>query len=138
MDENGRTSIVSTTGNAYSHIILRGGDKPNYDRDSVAGAVAKLTAASMPARIMIDCSHGNSAKDYTRQPLVFRSVVEQMRENPAVIGMMLESHLHPGSQSIGSELKFGVSITDPCIGWDTTEELLFEMQRGSWPDATAV
>jgi 3-deoxy-7-phosphoheptulonate synthase len=80
MDENGRTSIVSTTGNAYGHIILRGGDKPNYDRDSVAKAVAKLTKASMPARIMIDCNHANSAKDYTRQHLVFRNVAEQMRK----------------------------------------------------------
>ena len=135
MDENGRTSIVSTTGNAYGHIILRGGEKPNYDRDSVTGAVVKLTTANMPARIMIDCSHGNSAKDYTRQPLVFRNVVEQMRENSAIIGMMLESHLHQGSQPITAELKYGVSITDPCIGWDTTEELLLEMQRGSWPTA---
>jgi len=65
--------------------------------------------------------------------LVFRSIVEQMRENSAIIGMMLESHLHQGSQPITSELKYGVSITDACIGWDTTEELLFEMQRGSWP-----
>jgi len=135
MDENGRTSIVSTTGNAYGHIILRGGEKPNYDRDSVGKALAKLTAANMPGRIMIDCSHGNSAKDYTRQPSVFRNVVEQMRENSAVIGMMLESHLHAGSQPITSELKYGVSITDPCIGWDTTEELLYEMQRESWPTA---
>jgi 3-deoxy-7-phosphoheptulonate synthase len=83
----------------------------------------------MPARIMIDCSHGNSAKDYTRQPSVFRSVVEQMRENSAIIGMMLESHLHPGSQPITAELQYGVSITDACIGWETTEELLLEMQR---------
>jgi 3-deoxy-7-phosphoheptulonate synthase len=82
---------------------------------------------------MIDCSHGNSAKDYTRQPVVFRNVVEQMRENSAIIGMMLESHLNQGSQPITSELKYGVSITDPCIGWDATEELLLEMQRGSWP-----
>jgi 3-deoxy-7-phosphoheptulonate synthase len=138
MDENGRTSIVSTTGNAYGHIILRGGDKPNYDRDSVAGAVAKLTTANIPARIMIDCSHGNSAKDYTRQALVFRNVVEQMRENSAIIGMMIESHLHQGCQPITSELKYGVSITDPCIGWDTTEELLLEMQHGSWPTAAGV
>jgi len=135
MDENGRTSIVTTTGNACGHIILRGGDKPNYDRDSVARAVAKLIAASMPARIMLDCSHGNSAKDYTLQPLVFRNVVEQIRENNAIIGMMLESHLHQGSQPITAELKYGVSITDPCIGWDTTEELLLEMQRESWPIA---
>ena len=135
MDKNGRTSIVSTTGNARGHIILRGGDKPYYDRESVEGVVSKLTAASLPARIMIDCSHGNSDKDHTRQHLVFRNVVEQMRENRAIVGMMLESHLHQGSQTITSELKYGVSITDPCIGWETTEELLFEMQHGSWPTA---
>ncbi len=130
MDENGRISIVSTRGNAYGHIILRGGDKPNYDRESVAAVGAKLKAGGMPAGIMIDCSHGNTAKDYTRQPLVLRDVVEQMRDNPAIIGMMLESHLHPGSQPITADLKYGVSITDACIGWETTEELLLEMQSG--------
>ncbi len=130
MDKNGRTAIVSTTGNARGHIILRGGDKPNYDSDSVAAVVAKLTAAGMPARIMIDCSHGNSAKDYRRQPVVFRDVAGQMRENGAIIGMMVESHLHEGSQAISPELKYGVSITDACIGWETTEELLLEMQAG--------
>jgi 3-deoxy-7-phosphoheptulonate synthase len=135
MDENGRTSIVSTTGNAYGHIILRGGDKPNYDADSVARAIAKLTTAGMPARIMIDCSHGNSAKDYTRQPSVFRNIVEQLQENSSIIGMMLESHLSLGSQPIAPQLKYGVSITDPCIGWDATEELLLEIQRGNWPTA---
>src|SRR5665213_4548573 len=102
---------IRDRGNPHGHIILRGGDKPNYDCDSVARAVGKLTTASMPARIMIDCSHGNSAKDYTRQPLVCRNVVEQMRENGAIIGMMLESHLHPGSQPITAELNYGVSIT---------------------------
>jgi 3-deoxy-7-phosphoheptulonate synthase len=129
MDDSGRTSIVSTTGNPYGHIILRGGDKPNYDRENVAKSVEKLGKAGMPARIMIDCSHGNTAKDYTRQPLVFRDVVEQMRENDAIIGMMVESHLHEGSQPITPDLKYGVSITDPCINWETTEQLILEMQK---------
>jgi 3-deoxy-7-phosphoheptulonate synthase len=128
MDPDGRTCIVSTTGNAYGHVILRGGDKPNYDRASVAAAVAKLDKAGLPKRIMIDCSHGNTAKDYTRQPAVFRDVLEQMQDNPAIIGMMLESHIHEGNQPIGAELKYGVSITDPCINWETTEELLLELE----------
>ncbi|MEQ1949155.1 MAG: 3-deoxy-7-phosphoheptulonate synthase [Bryobacteraceae bacterium] len=128
MDEDGRTSIVSTTGNPYGHIILRGGDKPNFDRESVAASVAKLAKAGMPARIMIDCSHGNTAKDYTRQPLVFRDVVQQMKESDAIMGMMVESHLHEGSQAITKDLKYGVSITDPCINWATTEELILELQ----------
>jgi len=132
MDEDGRTSIVSTTGNAYGHIILRGGDKPNYDRESISNAVAKLTKAGLPARIMVDCSHGNTAKDYRRQPLVFRDVVEQMRESESIMGMMVESHLHEGSQPITADLKYGVSITDACINWDSTEELILEMQHSNW------
>ncbi|MEQ1886311.1 MAG: 3-deoxy-7-phosphoheptulonate synthase [Bryobacteraceae bacterium] len=128
MDEDGRTAIVSTTGNPYGHIILRGGDKPNFDRESVAASVAKLAKAGMPPRIMIDCSHGNTAKDYTRQPLVFRDVKQQMKESDVIIGMMVESHLHEGSQTITKNLKYGVSITDPCINWPTTEELILELQ----------
>ncbi len=132
MDEDGRTSIVSTTGNAYGHIILRGGDKPNYDRENIANAVGKLTKAGLPARIMVDCSHGNTAKDYRRQPLVFRDVVEQMRASDSIMGMMVESHLHEGSQPITADLKYGVSITDACINWETTEELILEMQHSNW------
>jgi 3-deoxy-7-phosphoheptulonate synthase len=135
MDEDGRTAIVSTTGNAHGHIILRGGDKPNYDRDSVAQAAAKLTKAGLPARIMIDCSHGNTNKDYRRQPIVFRDVIEQLRdsgnipsESGSIMGMMVESHLHEGNQPITADLKHGVSITDACINWEATEELLLEMQ----------
>ena len=128
MDEDGRTSIVSTTGNAYGHIILRGGDKPNYDRDSVAKAAEKLTKAGLPARIMVDCSHGNTNKDYRRQPIVFRDVVEQLRDSPTIIGMMVESNLYEGNQPITAQLKHGVSITDACINWEATEELLLEMQ----------
>ncbi len=128
MDEDGRTSIVSTTGNAHGHIILRGGEKPNYDHDSVAKAAEKLTKAGLPARIMVDCSHGNTNKDYRRQPIVFRDVVEQLRDSPTIIGMMVESHLHEGNQPITADLKHGVSITDACINWEATEELLLEMQ----------
>lgn len=131
MDQDGRTSIVSTTGNPYGHIILRGGDKPNYDRQSVQDAIAKLTKAGLPTGIMIDCSHGNTAKDYKRQPAVFRDVLEQMKANDSIIGMMVESHLHEGSQPITAELKYGVSITDPCINWETTEELLLELQAST-------
>ncbi|MEO5926223.1 MAG: 3-deoxy-7-phosphoheptulonate synthase [Bryobacteraceae bacterium] len=132
MDEDGRTSIVTTTGNAFGHVILRGGETPNFDRDSVAKAAAKLTKGGLPAKIMVDCSHGNSAKDYRRQPAVFRDVVEQMAEGDTIMGMMVESHLHEGNQSITPNLKYGVSITDACINWETTEELLLEMQAANW------
>ena len=77
---------------------------------------------------MVDCSHGNTNKDYRRQPIVFRDVVEQLRDSPTIIGMMVESHLHEGNQPITADLKHGVSITDACINWEATEELLLEMQ----------
>lgn len=137
MDEDGRTSIVSTSGNKYGHIILRGGEKPNYDRESVASAVAKLEKAKLPTRIMVDCSHGNTNKDYRRQPIVFRDVVEQMAASDHIMGMMVESNLFEGNQSISPEMKYGVSITDACINWETTEELLLEMQSANWAAAVS-
>lgn len=137
MDEDGRTSIVSTSGNPHGHIILRGGEKPNYDRESVAKSVEKLAKAGLPAKIMIDCSHGNTNKDYRRQPIVFRDVVEQMRESDAIMGMMVESNLFEGNQSISENMQYGVSITDACINWESTEELLLEMQEANWATATA-
>ena len=92
---------------------------------------------SLGTRIMIDCSHGNTNKDYRRQPIVFRDVVEQMRESDNIMGMMVESNIDEGNQPISDNMKYGVSITDACINWPQTEELLLEMQAASWATAAA-
>jgi 3-deoxy-7-phosphoheptulonate synthase len=129
MDEEGRGAIVHTTGNPERHLVLRGGGgRSNYDAASVAEAASLCTARGLPNRVMVDCSHGNSGKDHTRQPMVFRVVLDQvLGGSPHIMGMMLESHLHAGSQKLvhGPEgLAYGVSVTDPCIDWETTEALL--------------
>lgn len=123
-------AIFCTTGNPYPHIVLRGGPRPNYDRASVAACEQALAEAGLRQAIMVDCSHGNSAKDYRRQAVVLRDVLRQIEEgNRSIIGFMLESHLEAGRQPLagGREtLRHGVSITDGCIDWRTTEELLRE------------
>jgi 3-deoxy-7-phosphoheptulonate synthase len=120
--------VVETTGNPWGHIILRGGSQPNYDRVSVAEAEEALRNAGLPPKIVVDCSHANCHKRHELQGEVLKDVIHQRLDgNKALIGMMLESHLYEGNQSIGndpSQLKYGVSITDPCIGWETTEKLL--------------
>ena len=131
---SGRTSIVRTRGNAYGHLVLRGGGgRPNYDSVSVKLAERALAKAALPANIVVDCSHANSLKDPSLQPLVFMDCVHQIREgSPAIRGMMLESHLFAGNQPMPADraqLRYGVSITDGCIGWDTTEELLRRADR---------
>ncbi|MCH7906079.1 MAG: 3-deoxy-7-phosphoheptulonate synthase [Chloroflexi bacterium] len=134
IDGEGRAAIVHTTGNDGGHLILRGGaNGPNYDAESVATATGLLGAAGVTSRLVIDCSHANSNKDHNRQPIVFRDVIQQrVGGNSAVAGIMLESHLHPGAQKLtdGPEgLAYGVSITDACIDWGTTEELLLEAHQ---------
>ena len=131
IDRDGITSAVLTRGNAYCHVILRGGSRgANYASASILEAQEQLRSAGLPPRLMIDCSHGNSEKDYRRQAEVFRDVASQRSEgNSDIIGCMVESHLHPGNQKLGndpSKLRYGVSITDSCIGWDETESLLAE------------
>jgi len=130
IDLDGRASVVNTAGNKAQHLILRGGSGgPNYDEESVILASSLLESAGLRKNIVIDCSHANSNKDHNRQPIVFRDAIAQRTEgNKAVIGLMLESHLNEGNQSLGdpAELKYGVSITDACINWKTTEELLRE------------
>ena len=126
---SGRTAIVRTRGNAHGHLVLRGGGgRPNYDSVSVKLAERALVKSGLPPNIVVDCSHANSLKDPSLQPLVFMDCVHQIREgSQAIRGMMLESHLLAGSQPIPtdrSQLIRGVSITDACIGWETTEELL--------------
>jgi 3-deoxy-7-phosphoheptulonate synthase len=130
MDEDGRCSVIKTRGNRDGHLVMRGGAQPNYDAVSVALAERALAQQKLPQNIMVDCSHGNSKKDATLQPLVLADCVNQILEgNRALIGFMVESHLNWGSQPIPadkSQLKYGVSITDACIDWPTTAEILRE------------
>ncbi|HQR56160.1 MAG TPA: 3-deoxy-7-phosphoheptulonate synthase [Burkholderiaceae bacterium] len=126
---DGRTAIVRTRGNRLGHVVLRGGGgRPNYDTVSVRLAEAALQKAGLPANIVVDCSHSNSMKDPALQPLVFMDCVHQIKEgNRSIVGLMLESHLNAGSQPIPSDLaqlRYGVSVTDACIDWATTSELL--------------
>jgi 3-deoxy-7-phosphoheptulonate synthase len=129
IDADGKTCIVNTKGNPWGFLILRGGRAgSNYDPASVAEATERLLKAKLPPRLMVDCSHANSDKDYTRQRQVWQSCLEQrIAGNDNIIGLMLESNLFPGNQPLPpdpSQLKYGVSITDGCIGWDETEELI--------------
>jgi 3-deoxy-7-phosphoheptulonate synthase len=129
IDQDGVTSIIRTTGNPHGHVVLRGGRlQTNYDRGSIASAVAMLKKAGLPSVLMVDCSHANSGKQHARQEEVWKSVVEQREGgDTALIGLMVESYLEEGSQPIPkrlAELRHGVSITDACVGWDTTERML--------------
>ncbi len=125
----GKTSIVSTTGNPNIHIVLRGGnDKPNYYPEDVNKTVELLKKNNLPSAIMVDCSHANSYKDHTKQGLVLTSVINQILEGQKDIkGVMIESNLNAGNQSIPEDLtklKYGVSVTDKCIDWNETVEIL--------------
>lgn len=125
IDNGGNTALLHTNGNPYSHIILRGGKTPNYDEQSVAQCISDLEAANINPRIIIDASHGNSSKDFSKQPGVARNVMEQIRAgNQTIKGIMLESHLIEGNQKLSDNLTYGKSITDSCIGWEETEKLL--------------
>ncbi len=125
----GRTAIVRTRGNRHGHVVLRGGDgRPNYDTVSVQMAEQALAKAKLPANIVIDCSHANSYKKPELQPLVMADVVNQVRlGNQSLVGLMIESNIAAGNQSIPvdlSQLKYGCSVTDACIDWDTTEKMI--------------
>lgn len=128
IDLNGTSAILYTSGNADCHVILRGGKgQPNYDEASVEAALEPLEAAGLPGRVMIDLSHDNSAKDPERQPAVAADVGRQIAAGSrAIVGVMLESFLLAGRQDLtpGIELRYGQSITDGCIGWETTVEVL--------------
>ena len=126
IDQEGRSSIVTTRGNPDVHLVLRGGGgKTNYHADEVAAAAAKLRSAALPETIMVDCSHANSGKDPARQVEVWNDLLEQRKQPDCpVIGAMLESFLEAGNQPISAALKYGQSITDGCIDWATTAALL--------------
>ncbi len=132
--QQGQSAVFRTRGNQHAHVVLRGGGgRVNYDAVSIALAERQLSQANLPTNIVVDCSHGNSNKDPSIQPLVAENCVAQILDgNRSIVGLMLESHLKPGNQPIPkdlSTLEFGVSITDPCIGWDSTETLLRKLHR---------
>lgn len=132
INSEGQVAIIRTRGNKYGHAVLRGGNgKPNYDSVSVKLCEKDLAKAGLSSNIMIDCSHANSNKDPALQPLVLDNVTHQILDgNASIVGLMIESHIGWGSQSIPadkSQLKYGVSVTDACIDWETTEKALTEM-----------
>ena len=128
IDDNGATAIIKTTGNAHGHLILRGGsDRTNYDPQSVNNAAKSLQNASLPNNILVDCSHANSEKKFENQEQVWNTLIEQkIAGSSPVIGAMVESNLKQGNQKMTDPdaLEYGVSITDQCIGWDKTKQIL--------------
>jgi 3-deoxy-7-phosphoheptulonate synthase len=127
INNQGQVAIIETSGNGYGHIVLRGGSQgPNYDSVHIKLCEEALSGAGLSANIMVDCSHANSNKDPELQPLVMENVANQVIEgNRSIVGMMLESNIEAGNQSLGadpSQLAYGVSITDGCIDWASTEQ----------------
>jgi len=132
INQEGQVSIVITSGNPDTHVILRGGNQTNYDAISVAECEIEMKKNNLTPSIMIDCSHANSRKNYRRQPLVAMDVVNQIKDgNRSIMGIMLESHLKEGNQKVvsGTMLEYGVSITDACISFDETDRLLTRMHK---------
>ena len=134
INSQGQVAVTHTTGNPYGHIVLRGGThKPNYDSVSVSSCEKELEKVGIKSNIMIDCSHANSNKDPSLQPLVMTNVTNQIVDgNQSIIGMMVESNLEWGNQKIPKnleDLKYGVSVTDSCIDWSTTESCLHQMKK---------
>lgn len=128
IDHHGYSSIVKTKGNPFGHIVLRGGPNPNYDPISIEKVQKKLKEKNLIDAVMIDCSHDNSGQKFKGQAFVFKSVLDQrINGNKSIIGLMLESNLNEGNQKCNGDpknLKYGVSITDECISWETTEDLI--------------
>lgn len=127
----GKIAITHSKGNPYSHIVLRGGSNgPNYDSVNVALCESALEKVNLPKNIVIDCSHANSNKNPELQPLVMADCVHQIIEgNESIVGLMIESHLNAGNQKISSnldELQYGVSVTDGCVDWATTEKMILD------------
>ena len=134
IDADGHVATISTAGNKYGHVVLRGGNgKPNYDSVNIATCEITLNEAGVCPYIMVDCSHENSNKDPALQPLVAENVTNQILEgNTSIIGLMIESNINFGSQPIPDnldELQYGVSVTDGCIDWDATEQCIMEMHK---------
>jgi len=133
IDPNGRSSIVKTKGNPYTHLVLRGGHRPNFDSANIAAASKMLSDNELRSIMMVDCSHGNSRKRHPEQEVVWCDVIDQrVAGNDSIIGLMLEGNLHEGRQDLTGDtktLKYGVSITDACISWQATEALILESHQ---------
>jgi 3-deoxy-7-phosphoheptulonate synthase len=132
--QQGQSAVFRTRGNQHAHLVLRGGGgRVNYDAVSIALAERQLAQASLPTNIVVDCSHGNSNKDPGVQPLVAENCIMQILDgNRSIVGLMLESHLKAGNQPIPkdlSSLEYGVSITDPCMDWQSSETLLLKLHK---------
>jgi 3-deoxy-7-phosphoheptulonate synthase len=133
MTKTGQAAIYETLGNEDCHVILRGGKTPNYDAANVDAAAKELSAAGLAAHLMVDFSHANASKQYQKQMEVGADVAAQLASGEErIVGVMAESHLNPGRQDMvpGQPLAHGVSITDPCLGWDDTERLLEILAEG--------
>jgi len=129
VNDHGHVAVVRTKGNAQAHIVLRGGEnQPNYDASSIANALRQLEKVHLPQRLIIDCAHGNSYRQYSEQGNVFRDVLQQhIQGNFSIRGLAFESHLNSGNQNISSDptkLQYAVSLTDPCLDWNSTENLI--------------
>jgi len=131
IDGAGRPALLHSAGNPHAHLVLRGGRHgPNYDAVSVAAAADALRASRLPANVLIDCSHANCGKQAMRQLAVLDDVVEQMRAgDDAIRGVMLESFIETGAQPLGGALRYGCSVTDPCIGWEATADALLHARN---------
>jgi 3-deoxy-7-phosphoheptulonate synthase len=131
--QDGLSAVIRTSGNPDTHVVLRGGLKPNYDAASIAECEQMLSAAGLEPRVLVDCSHAQTSKDYTKQPGVLAALVEQVRSGSrAIMGAMVESNLGPGNQAVSSDrskLKYGVSVTDPCIDWPATERCILDAAK---------
>jgi 3-deoxy-7-phosphoheptulonate synthase len=128
INQKGQVSVFQTKGNAHGHVILRGGNQPNFEAENIKLVEEQLKTANLSPRIVVDCSHGNTNKDYRLQSLVFENIIQQIVDgNSSIVGMMLESNLYAGSQAITGnreDLKYGVSVTDKCINWEETERII--------------
>lgn len=133
INQAGQVCLLQTQGNPNGHVILRGGKAPNYGPDDVAKCEKEMAQAGLKPSLMVDCSHGNSNKDFRRQPAVAESVVAQIKDgNRSIIGLMIESNIHEGNQSSEQPreaMKYGVSVTDACISWEITDALLRELDK---------
>ncbi|MGI9245069.1 MAG: 3-deoxy-7-phosphoheptulonate synthase, partial [Verrucomicrobiales bacterium] len=132
--KQGVSAIVSTKGNDCCHVILRGSSRgTNYQAEEIEQIVNELEGAGLPPFVMVDCSHGNSKKDYREQPNVVADICKQLSDgSKAIASVMIESHLHEGAQKLSTDpdaMEYGKSVTDSCIGWETTEKVLGELAR---------
>jgi 3-deoxy-7-phosphoheptulonate synthase len=131
INNDGVSSVIKTSGNQNVHLVLRGGNNgPNYDAVSVHIAADALASGGLPKAIMIDCNHANSGKDPSRQELVLRNTILQIKDGDnSIIGTMIESNINGGNQPISAEMKYGVSVTDACLDWDNTRRILLDAHQ---------